>query len=149
MLRAFSGAADRFTPSVSGVRWQILREQYRRMTQAIRYGDLSEAKAAYDHIRFEQSGGRVLNQDAQIAFDALGDAIESGSLADSSDGLRLLRLVLECTRQQYNHRQSEPMSRGDDEPAETLRSGFVLAQSSGEPDELPETATITDIEFSK
>lgn len=146
MLRAFSGVADRFSTSVSSVQWQILREQYRRLTQAIRYGDLSEAKDAYEHIRFEQIGGRVLNRDAQIAFEALGDAIDSGSLADASDGLRLLRLVLECSRQSYSQQSVGPAEQTEDEPAQTLRSGFVT-RASCEQDELPETATIPQIEL--
>ena len=82
--------------------------------------------------------------DARLAFEALGDAIESGSLADAADGIRLFRLVLEGTRRVQ---AASPKEVPDDEqPVQTLRSGVVPAFASTVSDELPETATILDID---
>jgi hypothetical protein len=119
------------------------------MTQAIRFGDLSEAKAAFDGIRAEQGGTQELSLDARFAFDALGEAIESGSLLDAADGLRLFRLVLECKRQNRSRGRTEPLVHDDSQPAETLRSGVVPAFFEAVGDELPETATLPSIDVAR
>jgi hypothetical protein len=145
-MRALLRGKTRMPVGGSRSRWQILRAQYRRMTQAIRFGDLSEANDAYEHIRVEQAELEELSTDARLAFDALGDALQSGSLADATDGLRLFRLVLEGTSH-GNFRTAPPRPRPDDDrPAETLRSGVVPAFVSTVGSELPETATIIDID---
>lgn len=149
MLRAFSGATSRRANSSGSTKWQILRNQYRRMTQAIRFGDLSEAESAFEAIRFEQSDGGVLSSDAQLAFEALGEAIDSGSLADATDGLRLLRLVLESSRESPSQRPSGVTSPSDEYPSPTLRSGFIPGHGSPSYDELPETATIQNISIGR
>jgi hypothetical protein len=144
MMRALLHGRTRLPKGGSSSRCQILRAHYRRMTQAIRFGDLSEAKDAYDRIRLEQAEDQQLSVDARLAFDALGDAIESGSLADAADGIRLFRLVLEGTRRVQ---AASPKEVPDDEqPVQTLRSGVVPAFVSTVSDELPETATILDID---
>lgn len=145
MLRAFTGGPRRGISPSTSTKWQILRNQYRQLAQAIRFGDLSAAKVSYDLIRFEQSDADVLSSDAELAFDALGDAIESGSLADAADGLRLLRLVLESSRDSYSRRDWAAQPAQEDRPAETLRSGFIPGHGADSHDELPETATIPNI----
>jgi len=142
MMRALLRGKRRAVESGSRARWQILQAQYRRLTQAIRVGDLSEAMDAYDRIRFEQAEQPTLSANARLAFEGLGEAIESGSLADAADGLRLFRLVLEGTSES---RRQIP-GPDDERPLKTLRSGVVPALGATFGDELPETATLTDID---
>jgi hypothetical protein len=146
MLRAFSGHCEH-KAGLSETRLLTLKTEYRRMVEAIRCGDLTEAAAAFRCIRLEQNGDRTLTSDAQLAFDALGDAIESGSLADATDGLRLLRLVLETSRSNGRRFASEAADSIEERPAETLRSGVVPAFTAAATDELPETATLQDIDL--
>ncbi len=146
-MRALLRGKTRLPVGGSRSGWQMLHTQYRRMTQAIRFGDLSEANDAYRRIRVEQAELQELSTDARLAFDALGEAIESGSLGDAADGLRLFRLVLEDTSQ-GNFRTVPPRPLPDDErPVETLRSGVVPAFVLPFGSELPETATIVDIDI--
>ncbi len=144
MLRAFLGGSRSRARGLSASEWQVLRSQYRRMVQAIRFGDLSEAGLAFENIRIEQSKRHVLSLDAQLAFEALGEAIESGSLADATDGLRLFRLVLEASRRTHRDGHDASPYADEDRPLETLRSGIVPAMTSSVEEELPETATVFD-----
>lgn len=144
MMRSMLRGKARLPKGGSGSGWQVLHTQYRRMTQAIRFGDLTEAKDAHDRIRLEQAEHPELSAEARLAFDALGEAIESGSLADAADGLRLFRLVLEGTSQARS--TSQPSGSSSEHPTETPRSGVIPAYGSSVGSELPETATIQDID---
>jgi hypothetical protein len=146
MLRAFSGNCEH-KAGASKTKLQTLKKEYRRMVEAIRFGDLTEAGAAFERIRLEQDGDQALSLDARLAFEALGDAIESGSLGNATDGLRLLRLVLETSRENHRRPQSESARAAEDRPVQTLRSGVVPAFAAAATDELPETATLPDIDL--
>ena len=148
MLRVFPGSSHRRVIAPSPIDWLHLHGQYRRMTRAIRRGDLSEAKLAFDRIGHEQSGDQQLSVDAQLAFEALGEAIDSGDIEAMTDSLGLLRLVLESGRDERLRSQPCPTYADDERPVETLRSGVVPTYAAGVGDELPETATVFDIEVS-
>jgi hypothetical protein len=159
MLRAFSGGNHRNSLGLCAESLDALRSQFRLLNEAIRFGDLSEAEVAFGRIQQLNDEHQVLHSDVQLAFDALGTAIASGSLSDSADGLRLLRLGLQASRENGSRSDSDLESPHDDSPPETRRSagtsGFAsatlraagtsgLVSSIGE--ELPETATIFEID---
>lgn len=130
MLRALSRGTGRRTSEVRSANLLALRNQYRQLTQAVRFGDLSEARVLFDQIRQTQMQCPPFSPDAEEAFDALGEAICSGSLADTADALRLFRMVLEGAREAH--------------PTTPLRSGIAPAMGPALDDELPETATLQD-----